>query len=705
MRFSVRRPRTVLALWVLAVLVCGVLLLRLSGDAFGTAIQRDDGSDSARAQALLREHFPQRSTLTQPGEVVVVRSDRLTVDDPAYATHVQALAERLMGLGEGVVLGGTSYFLGGDASLVSADRRTTLVPLVVADPERNVERLRRAVREAAAASPLELAMVGPASIGLDYKELAEADLRAELRIGLPVAIAVLLGAFATVVAALVPVLVAFASVAVALGVTVIAAQHAPVYFLVTNMVVMMGLAVGIDYSLFMLSRYREERRAGHDVADAVQRTASTAGHAIAYSGMTVVVALVGLLMVPTNVFRSLALGAILVVLVSVLASFTLLPALVRLLGDRLEALRVPLPRLRRARAGLGLTRFAMRRPWTGLVLTTALLLALAAPALQMRIGFAGVETLPERLETRQAFRVLQESFRLGQIAEALVVIDGDPRAPGLDAAIARLRTALAGDPAFIAEKLSDRLDPPGSLRVLSIPMPGDAESAGAHAGIARLRAQHLPLAFEGVPVTPRVGGGPAGQVDFFRMTETYTPWVVATVLALSFALLALAFRSIVVPITAILLNLLSVGAAYGVMVRVFQQGVGTSLFGFARAETIEAWIPLFLFTVLYGLSMDYHVFLLSRIRERFLASGDNADALAHGVSSTAGVITGAALIMVAIFAGFAAGELAMFQQVGFGLAVAVLLDATVVRLALLPAAMTLLGDWNWYVPRRRARRG
>ena len=339
-----------------------------------------------------------------------------------------------------------------------------------------------------------------------------------------------------------------------------------------------------------------------------------------------------------------------------------------------------------------------RWPVASVLVCVALLSGLAVPALGMRTGFSGIESLPERAGARQGFQLLEREFRSGAISEAIVVIDGAANSGSVTAAIARLRVALAADRAFVPDKARLQVNAAGTLAVLTVPMTGDAESEATQAGVRRLRGEHIARVFEGVTAQVFVAGNAAGYIDFFRLTDRYTPIVFAFVLSLSFVLLTVAFRSLVVPLKAILLNLLSVAAAYGLMVLVFQHGVGATLFGFQRVALIEAWIPLFLFTILYGLSMDYHVFLLSRIRERFEATGSNDEAVAAGMRSTTGVITGAALIMVAIFAGFASGELVMFQQVGFGLAVAVLLDATLVRSVLVPAAMILLGDKNWYLP-------
>jgi len=473
---------------------------------------------------------------------------------------------------------------------------------------------------------------------------------------------------------------------------------------VVNMVLMMGLAVGIDYALFLLARYREERRAGATVEAAVERSGDSAGHAVLFSGATVVVALAGLLLVPTNIFRGLAAGAIAAVLVAMLASLTLLPALLRLLGDRVDAWRLPLPR-RFGGGGPGLAgrtaQAAVRRPWLALVTSISLLALLAAPALQMRIGFAGIETLPPQMEARQAFDRAQANFRIGLVAEAVIVVHAKPEAnrEAVDGAVTRLRAGLATDTGFLTDLTRERRSDDGRIRVLNIPLLGDAEGETALQAVTRLRTAWVPQAFEGVPAEVLVTGTSAGYLDFFALTKQSAPMVIALVLGLSFVLLAWAFRSLIVPLKAAALNLLSVGAAYGALVLVFQHGVGATWLGLQQVPIIEAWIPLFLFTVLYGLSMDYHVFLLTRVREHYDATGDNAGAVVQAVGSTAGVITGAALIMVAVFAGFAAGELVMFQQIGFGLAVAVLLDATLVRLLLVPALMTVLGERNWYAPR------
>lgn len=304
--------------------------------------------------------------------------------------------------------------------------------------------------------------------------------------------------------------------------------------------------------------------------------------------------------------------------------------------------------------------------------------------------------MPDSLRSKEAFIVLQEEFGFGQDAPAVVIIDGQTDLESVKAAIERLEAAMASDPAFVTSELE--VIPEANLAILSARLAGDPASKRAMDAIKRLRSDYIPKAFDDVPARALVTGETAEFVDSAEIVATYTPIVFALVLGLSFVFLAVAFRSIVIPVKAILMNLLSVGATYGLLVLVFQKGVGADLLGFQQVDVIETGIPLFLFAILFGLSMDYHVFLLSRIRERFDETGDNAEAVAFGLRSTGPLITGAALIMVAVFGGFALGDLVGMQQFGFGLAVAIFLDATIVRIILVPASMRLLGDWNWYLP-------
>ncbi|HEX9343958.1 MAG TPA: MMPL family transporter, partial [Actinomycetota bacterium] len=529
------------------------------------------------------------------------------------------------------------------------------------------------------------------------------DLKKGETIGIVAAAVILVLVFGALAAAVLPIVLAVMSIVVALGIVSLLGMAFHFSFFVTNMITMMGLAVGIDYSLFIVSRYREERARGRERLDAVAAAGGTANRAVFFSGLTVVLALAGMLLIPTTIFRSLATGAIAVVLVAVLASLTLLPALLALMGDRINALRVPVLFKRRMEnpdrtSGFwaGVASRVMARPVLSLVLAAGVLVAVALPVFGIKTGFSGVSTFPDDVQSKQAFTILARDFSGGLSQPAQIVVDGDVRSAPVSAAIARLRGALRADPAFGPSAL--QTNSAGDLALISVPVTGDPNGPAAADAIRQLRSTEIPRAFAGSGTRVLVGGQTAQSVDFFQLTDHYTPIVLAFVLGLSFLLLAVVFRSLVVPLLGVLLNLLSAGAAYGLLVLVNQRGTGAGILGFQQVPTIESWLPLFLFSVLFGLSMDYQVFLLSRIRERYDQTGDNPAAVSFGLRTTGGIITGAALIMVAVFGGFATGRLVMLQEMGFGLAVAVLIDATLVRSVLVPAALRLLGDRNWYLP-------
>jgi RND superfamily putative drug exporter len=339
----------------------------------------------------------------------------------------------------------------------------------------------------------------------------------------------------------------------------------------------------------------------------------------------------------------------------------------------------------------------MRRPAISLIATTVLLLALASPVLGLQLGAAGTSSLPNSTVAKQGLLALERDFPSGATDPVTIVVDGSPRAAGTQQGVTRLRAELAGDRDFAARALTVQSGP--QIAVASVPLTVEPSSARGSAAVDRLREDYVPAAFGAQADRVFVGGAPAEARDSIAVNATWLPIVIAFVLTLSFVLLTLAFRSIAIPLTAIAVNLLSVAAAYGILVLVFQQGVGADLLGFTQVERIDAWVPIFLFSVLFGLSMDYQVFLLSRIHERWTGTGDTPGAIVHGVASTARLITGAAAIIIVVFTGFATGQLVPFQEMGFGIAIALALDATLVRLLLIPAAMRLLGDRNWYLPR------
>jgi RND superfamily putative drug exporter len=482
--------------------------------------------------------------------------------------------------------------------------------------------------------------------------------------------------------------------------TVVVGQAFELSFFVVNMITMIGLAVGIDYSLFVVQRFREERAAGHEVIDAVERAGDSATRAVFFSGTTVVIALLGLLYMPDTVMRSLGTGAILVVIAAVAAALTLLPAVLGALGDRVNKGKIPGPWGSSYHEGGGrfwhkITEVVTARPVISMVLAAGVLLVAASPYLGLNTGQNFIESLPEDSPGRHAFTVLNEEFNTGAITTS-IVIDAPETDTTIGAAIPALVDQLSANSAY-GEVLVVP-SPDGQIVVIEAATKLDPSTDEARAAVAALRGETIPTAFGERSGDVYVTGTAAGTVDYVNVIDSRMPVIFVFVLGLSFVLLMVVFRSIVVPLKAIIMNLLSVGAAYGLLVAVFQNGVGADLLGFQQTDVIEAWIPLFLFAVLFGLSMDYHIFLLSRIKERYDITGDNDESVAFGLGSTGAIITGAALIMVAVFGGFAAGDLVMFQQMGFGLAVAIILDATIVRSVLVPATMKLLGDRNWYFP-------
>lgn len=709
-RASSRHPWRTVGIWLAVMAAAGGASGSLLASATTTGVEMTNNPEANQAVKLLEDRLtgPERDT-----ELVIVRNETLTVDDPAFAAYVAGLAEDLRALGPDVVENVTTFAdaggdTGGDTGdetgLVSEDRRATLIPTVVAGlPEDAVEKVTdlQAVVEANATDGFTTRIFGPAALGEDFNTVSEEDLKKGEGVGILAALIILVVVFGAVVAGVVPVIIGMASIFIAVGIVAVVGQVVQFSFFVTNMISMMGLAVGIDYSLFIVSRYREERHRGLDKLAAIEATGATASRAVFFSGLTVVLALLGMILIPNSIFKSLGAGAIFVVVVAVLASLTLLPAVLGLLGDKVNALRIH----RRKAVDPGyqggfwdrVTRTVMRRPVVSLVAGVAILLACASSALDMRTGFAGVSTIPDELPSKQAFDVLTRDFPGGLSSPVQIVVDGPAGDPATASSIDTLQESLAADGLFGEAEVT--VNDAGDLTLIAVPVNGDPSSKAAVDAVGRVRDDYIPGAFpDGGPARALVGGITAFNSDFFEVADRYLPIVFVFVLGLSFLLLTLAFRSVVVPAKAIVMNLLSVGAAYGLIVLVCQKGVGADLLGFQQVEVIEAWLPLFLFSVLFGLSMDYHVFLLSRIREHFDLTGDNTESVAYGLRTTAGIITGAALIMVAVFSGFAAGRMVAFQQMGFGLAVAVLIDATIVRSILVPASMKLLGKRNWYLP-------
>jgi uncharacterized membrane protein YdfJ with MMPL/SSD domain len=696
-RASSRHPKRTLAAWGV-VLVLSVVAIAFVLTGFTTEAEGTNNPESERAADRYFQSFPPdpQRAVTDLG---VVRSERLTVDDPEFRAFVDELVRD--GRATEAVVSATTYYATMDPSLVSEDRHATLIPLNLVD-EDGAGDVIEVVEEADADADFAVAITGNFTRDHDFNLLSERDLReGELQFGLPAALIILLLVFGTLVAGFVPLLMAIVAIVSALGLVALLTQLFDLSIFTTNMLTGMGLALGIDYALFVISRYREERGRGRGPDAAIVAAGATANRAVLFSGSAFVVAMFGLLIVPATIFRSLAAGAILVGITSLAVALTLMPALLGLLHDRVDAGRLPFVGRRSLEQTNPEGRFwgaiidrVLRRPALSLALSAGVLVALAVPAFGLSIGTAGVSTLPDDLAAKQGYLALQRDFSAQTADPVHIVVLND--SPEVSAALEGLRDQLADDARFGPGEV--RMGREG-IAALVVPVRGDPAGDDAIAAVRDLREAIVPAAFAGTDADPLVGGTTSENLDYLDNVTDPAPLVFAFVLGLSLVLLTVAFRSIAIALTAIALNLLSVGAAYGLLVLVFQHGVAAGLLGFQTVDVIEAWVPLFLFSVLFGLSMDYQVFLLSRIRERFDQTHDTADAVRWGVASTARIITGAALIIVAVFAGFARGDLVMFQQMGFGVAVSLLIDATIIRSVLLPSVMVLLGDRNWYLPR------
>jgi putative drug exporter of the RND superfamily len=694
---SSRRPRRALLAWGLLVLLAlGLATTSLHGltstsHVIGT-------TPSSRAEALYNRATG-GSAGRQPTDVIVVSSKTATASSAAFRSVVGDLAARLR---SDPGISGVRADLAPGSLLVSAGGHAALIGLRAAS-DADIKPVVSTVRAANGAGGFAVAVTGAHTVGNDFTTLSSRDLRqGEIDFGLPISIVILMLVFGAVVAGLMPMLMALVSIIVGLGIATIVAQEFSLSVFIVNMMTGMGLALGIDYSLFVISRFREERARGLDKDAAIAMTAATASRAVLFSGTTFVIALLGLFLVPTNVLRSMAAGAIIVGVVSVAAALTLLPAVLSLLGDRINALRIPFVGTRLGRTGTAGGRVwrpviagVIRRPVVSLAVVGGLMLLAAVPVLGLHIGQSGVATLPDSLPSKQGYLAVARYFPGQDPNPVEIVTQGSSHTDRTD--LARLHATLAADPRFGPGTI--QAAPRGHVLALTVPIRGDAVSSRDVAAVVDLRQHLIPSAFADSSTPVYVGGKTAETADYFHAVSAPTPYVLIFVLGLSFLLLTLAFRSVVVAGLSIVLNLLSVGAAYGLLTLVFLHGVGASVFGFQQVTAIDAWVPLFLFSVLFALSMDYQVFLMSRIKERYDQAGATREAVTDGVASTARIITGAALIIVAVFSGFARGQLVMFQQMGFGIAVALLLDATLIRMVILPSALSLLGHRSWYLPR------
>jgi RND superfamily putative drug exporter len=657
--------------------------------------------ESGRVDRILDAGFKQPA-----GESVLVESRTLTVEDPAFASAVEDVVAGVSKLD--AVTNVRSPLDPEHAGLVAESRRAALIEFQIRgdadDAADKIDPIVAAVSDTQKAHP-EL-FIGSFGASAD-KEVDGAvgdDLKKAGILSLPVTLVILLVVFGALVAAGIPLLLALTAIVATFGLVALPSALVPIDQTVYELVLLIGLAVGVDYSMFYLKREREERAAGRTEQAALAAAAATSGRSVLISGLTVIIAMAGMFLAGIQAMSAFAVGTILVVAVAMLGSLTVLPAVLSTLGDRVEGGRVPfVGRFGRYKTGGGLwcwivTR-VLRRPVVSATLAGGLLLALAVPALQLRPVQAGVETYPQSLPSIQTYNRIQAAFPGSEIPAEVVVEAPSIAAPEVQTAIAELgRRALATG--RMHEPVTVDVNEAGTVANVAIPVDGKGTDAASEAALAALRNDVVPATIGALPgVEVGVSGMTAQSKDFTDKLKSAAPLVFGFVLLLAFGLMLVAFRSLVIAAKAIVLNLLSIAAAYGVMVLVFQHGIGKGILGFESTAGIDSFLPIFMFVILFGLSMDYHVFILSRIREAYDRGMTTERAVAHGISTTAGVVTSAAIVMVCVFSVFATLSLLIFKQFGVGLAAAILIDATIVRAVLLPATMKLLGDWNWYLPR------
>jgi uncharacterized membrane protein YdfJ with MMPL/SSD domain len=699
--WSATHRKTAVLGWLAFVIVAYVL-----GSAAGTVTLKSEdwgNGESRTANQLLAREFPAERAQEQ----VLIQSRDGRLRGAEYRAAVGELVARLSRTPSVAAI--ESPLQRANEGQVAKDGGAALVTFQISgDPDTAKDRVAPALAAAAAvqrAHPgLLVGEFGDASVDKAISKRIQSDFRRAEATSLPVTLAILVLAFGALVAAGIPLLLGITAVAAALGLTAVLSHVMRVDESISSVVLLIGLAVGVDYSLFYLRRVREERARGRTSADALQAAAATSGRAVLFSGFVVMTAMAGMFLMGSQIFVSFGAGTVLVVAISIVGSLTVLPAVLSKLGDRVEAGGVPL--VGRLRATDGESRFwgaivgaVLRRPliWGGLA--AALLIALAIPASSLHTVDSGAQGLPHDLAVMKVYERMQKVFPGGPGPAIVVVSARDVTQPRVTNGLADLkRAALASG--RMHEPISVEVSRSRQAARVLVPLSGKGTDAVSNRALDTLRHEVIPATIGKVPgVSASTTGWTAGSKDFNDSMKAHAPIVFAFVLGLAFVLLLVTFRSIVIPMKAIVLNMLSVGAAYGVLVLIFQKGNLETLLGFHSIGGVTAWLPLFLFVILFGLSMDYHVLIISRVRESYESGMSTEDAVAHGIRATASVVTSAAIVMVAVFAIFATLGMIDFKMMGVGLAVAVLIDASVVRAVLLPATMKVLGDWNWYLPR------
>jgi RND superfamily putative drug exporter len=689
--------------------IFGWLAFVVASFAIGTAVgmKTIDPNDMNVGEARRGDHIVRDAgfRLDEQSEYVLVQSVSHTADDPAFRAVVAQAVTTLKGFPQATSI--RSPLAAGNEGQISEDRHAALIPFTpegsYEDAVTYIDSITEAISGVQDRNPgFYVGEAGSASTGKALEALWESQLARAGLLSIPLTLGILLLVFGSLVGASIPLLLALTSVFATMGLVALPSQIVPMDQAISEVILLIGLAVGVDYSLFYIRRERDERRAGRSESAALEAAAATSGRAVLTAGVTVMIAMAGMFFSGDKTFMSFAIGTMMVVAVAMIGSLTVLPAMLSWLGDRVDKARVPLVwRLKRVdgegRLWKSILDRVLRRPLVSVVAATAVLVALALPALTLHTAISGLDALPRSLEAMQSFNRVNDAFP-GGATPAVVAISGDASSPELQAAVGELRErALASGKAL--EPVTVDAAPSGrAVRVL-VPLVGKGTDSASNDALATLREEIVPATVGRVAgVEYAVTGDTAASKDWNDAMRSAVPKVFGFVLAFAFLLLLVSFRSIVIPFKAILMNLLSVAAAYGVVVAIFQWGWGENLLDFNSNGGVAAWLPMFLFVILFGLSMDYHVFILSRVREYYDRGLSTEEAVSRGIRSTAGVVTSAAVVMVLVFGVFALMPIVDMKQMGIGLAAAILIDATIVRAVLLPATMKLLGKWNWYLP-------
>jgi putative drug exporter of the RND superfamily len=700
--WSARHRKTAIFGW-LALVAVAYLIGQLLGSP---SMQQNDLGQAGQAEATL-EHLGVAAPTNEAVLIQARTSGAAYATDPAMRQAVSQVTTALSKLPGAATVINSPLDAGGKA-LVSANGRSALVTFNVPGPAADVNTAVTPALDAVAKVQAEhpgllVAEGGDASLGQAVNNQISADFGQATETSVPVTLILLAVVFGTLVAASIPVLLALTSALTATWLLAIPGHWLPVGSQTTTVVLLVGMAVGVDYSLFFVRRQREERSRGVASYQAITTAARTSGRAIVTSGLTVIVALAGLFLTGYSLYNGMAIGAIVVVGIAVIGALTVLPAVLSVLGDRVNAGRIPFLGRRRAaakpsRGWAALVRGVVRRPllWGGAA--TVMMLAIAAPALGLRLAYPAIDA-PANLPVVSTVEAIQAAFPQSPAPAEVVVTGQHLTGPAVTSAVSDLAAMAARSGGPIREPVTATPVAGGRALIVSVPLAGNGGDSTSYSALATLRMSILPETLGKAGVSYAVAGDTAADHDTAAQLDARTPWVLATVAAVAFCLLLLAFRSVVLPLVSIGLNFLSVAAAYGLITWIFVGDRLQGLLGYTGSGAITPWVPLFLFTFLFGISMDYHVFILSRIRELRRRGSTTAGAVTDGIASSAGVVSSAALIMVAVFSIFIGMDIVELKVLGVGLAAAVLLDATVVRGVLLPAAMTLLGDRCWYLPR------